>query len=142
MKNTEKKRVVVVGGSIAGLSCAHALLRSSQWLEVVVFEKALSVTAAGAGLGLDTGACDALREWGLGDALEASTLPLSVEEVQFFDTLFVLSIVLRGLYSLCRGISLAQHSLGRPCDTLELAMMPSILGIHDAHSPNLYVKIH
>lgn len=77
----EMKRVVVVGGSIAGLSCAHALLHNcAPWLEVVVFERALSVTAAGAGLGLDTRACDALRQWGLGDALENSTVPLTMEE--------------------------------------------------------------
>ena len=80
----KKRRVVVVGGSIAGLSCAHSLLRSSEWLEVVVFEKARSVSAAGAGLGLDSRACDALRAWGLGDALEASSLPLSMEEVSLW----------------------------------------------------------
>jgi 2-polyprenyl-6-methoxyphenol hydroxylase-like FAD-dependent oxidoreductase len=79
----KKLRAVVVGGSIAGLSCAHALLRGcSPWLEVVVYERALSVTAAGAGLGLDPAACDALRDWGLGDALAASSLPLSMEEVR------------------------------------------------------------
>jgi 2-polyprenyl-6-methoxyphenol hydroxylase-like FAD-dependent oxidoreductase len=81
-EQARQRRVVVVGGSIEGLCGAHALLRASEWLEVVVFEKARSVSAAGAGLGLDSRACDALREWGLGDALEASSLPLSMEEVR------------------------------------------------------------
>lgn len=75
-----RRRVVVVGGSIAGLSCAHAL-RKAGWLEVVVFERARSVTAAGAGLGLDTQACEALQQWGVGDALRNRSLPLEMEEV-------------------------------------------------------------
>lgn len=85
-EQARQRRVVVVGGSIAGLCCAHALRRASEWLEVVVFEKARSVSAAGAGLGLDSRACDALREWGLGDALEASSLPLSMEENRAVDS--------------------------------------------------------
>ena len=39
-------RVIVVGGSIAGTACAHALLKIG--CEVIVFERATSVTAAGA----------------------------------------------------------------------------------------------
>lgn len=81
INDSKRKRVVVVGGSIAGLCCAHSLLRS-EWLEVLVFERARSVTAAGAGLGVGPRACDALRSWGLGDALESSSLPLSMEEVR------------------------------------------------------------
>ncbi|KAG0560071.1 hypothetical protein KC19_10G152400 [Ceratodon purpureus] len=85
-EQAKKRRVVVVGGSIAGLCCAHGLLRSSEWLEVVVFERARSVSSAGAGLGLDSRACDALRDWGLGDALEASSLPLFMEENRVVDS--------------------------------------------------------
>ena len=39
-------RVIIVGGSIAGCACAHALLKIG--CEVVVLERATSVTAAGA----------------------------------------------------------------------------------------------
>ena len=39
-------RVIIVGGSIAGTACAHALLKIG--CEVIVFERATSVTAAGA----------------------------------------------------------------------------------------------
>ena len=39
-------RVIVVGGSIAGCACAHALLKIG--CEVIVLERATSVTAAGA----------------------------------------------------------------------------------------------
>ncbi|XP_024403064.1 uncharacterized protein [Physcomitrium patens] len=85
INDSKRKRVVVVGGSIAGLCCAHSLLRS-EWLEVLVFERARSVTAAGAGLGVGPRACDALRSWGLGDALESSSLPLSMEENRALDS--------------------------------------------------------
>lgn len=39
-------RAIISGGSIGGLSTAHALLRAG--LEVLVFEKSSSVSAAGA----------------------------------------------------------------------------------------------
>jgi len=80
MGEKEMKKVVVVGGSIAGLSCAHAFLKAKGW-EVVVLEKARSVSSAGAGLGLDPEACDALKDWGIGDGLLQQSLPLSIEEV-------------------------------------------------------------
>ncbi len=80
MGKEEMKKVVVVGGSIAGLSCAHAFLKAKGW-EVVVLEKARSVSSAGAGLGLDPEACDALKDWGIGDGLLQQSLPLSIEEV-------------------------------------------------------------
>lgn len=76
------RRAVVVGGSIAGLSCAHALLQTG-FFSVVVLEKAgAAVSAAGAGLGLDRDACAALTDWGLGDALLSHSLPLNAEEVK------------------------------------------------------------
>lgn len=80
MGKNEMKKVVVVGGSIAGLSCAHAFLKAKGW-EVVVLEKARSVSSAGAGLGLDPESCDALKDWGIGDGLLQQSLPLSIEEV-------------------------------------------------------------
>ncbi len=80
MGKQEMKKVVVVGGSIAGLSCAHAFLKAKGW-EVVVLEKARSVSSAGAGLGLDPEACDALKDWGIGDGFLQQSLPLSIEEV-------------------------------------------------------------
>jgi len=39
-------KVIIVGGSICGCACAHALLKNG--CEVVVLERATSVTAAGA----------------------------------------------------------------------------------------------
>jgi len=39
-------KVIIVGGSICGCACAHALLKIG--CEVVVLERATSVTAAGA----------------------------------------------------------------------------------------------
>ncbi|KAJ0091039.1 hypothetical protein Patl1_12791 [Pistacia atlantica] len=54
MKEKKKKaKAVIVGGSIAGLSCAHALL-SAGW-DVVVLERSRGPptdSPAGAGLGL------------------------------------------------------------------------------------------
>ncbi|KAH9539916.1 hypothetical protein CY35_15G081500 [Sphagnum magellanicum] len=85
MGEKEMKKVVVVGGSIAGLSCAHAFLKAKGW-EVVVLEKARSVSSAGAGLGLDPEACDALKDWGIGDGLLQQSLPLSIEENRAIDS--------------------------------------------------------
>lgn len=76
-----KLSVLVVGGSVGGLSCAHGLLRAG--CSVFVFEKARSVAPLqlGAGLVLDeVECCPALREWGFGDALLQHAIPLAVEE--------------------------------------------------------------
>jgi NADPH-dependent 2,4-dienoyl-CoA reductase/sulfur reductase-like enzyme len=43
----EKVDVVIVGGSVGGLACAHALLRSGR-CTVTVFERASAIKAAGA----------------------------------------------------------------------------------------------
>ncbi|MCO5585581.1 hypothetical protein L7F22_039516 [Adiantum nelumboides] len=94
----EDLSVVVVGGSVAGLSCALSLLyhhrqrylqagahttESTASLKVVVFEKARFLTAAGAGLGLDATSCDTLFKWGL--PLNSYTVPLSYEENRVFN---------------------------------------------------------
>lgn len=76
--------VLVVGGSVGGLSCAHALLRAG--CRVQVFEKARAIAPLGAGLALDeVECCPALREWGLGDALRRYAIPLAVEENRLVD---------------------------------------------------------
>ncbi|MQM17933.1 hypothetical protein Taro_050915 [Colocasia esculenta] len=75
-----RPKAVVVGGSIAGLCCAHALL-SACW-DVTVVEKAgaaASGSPTGAGLGLDRQARELLRRWIPPDLLENATLPLSVD---------------------------------------------------------------
>ncbi|KAH9323536.1 hypothetical protein KI387_018175 [Taxus chinensis] len=74
-------KVVVVGGSIAGLACAHALLLAG-CKQVIVLEKARTLTSAGAGLGLDPKTCQALAEWGLLQQLMDTTLPLAMEQNQ------------------------------------------------------------
>ncbi|KAL0312059.1 UNVERIFIED_CONTAM: Aurachin C monooxygenase/isomerase [Sesamum radiatum] len=88
MKAEKRKgKAVVVGGSIAGLSCAHALIAAG-W-EVVVLEKTCSPPtgcATGAGLGLDPLAQNLIQSWlkqpGI---LELTTLPLTIDQNQATD---------------------------------------------------------
>lgn len=79
---------VVVGGSIAGLSCAHSLVAAG-W-EVVVVERTVSPPSGsptGAGLSLEPQARGIIDRW-LGDPtiLHDITLPLNVELHQAFNT--------------------------------------------------------
>ena len=82
----EKKtspKAIVVGGSIAGLSCAHALINSG-W-EVTVIEKSASPptgSPTGAGLSLEPQVREVINQW-LGDPtiLHNITSPLTVELV-------------------------------------------------------------
>ncbi|KAG6555957.1 hypothetical protein Mapa_001897 [Marchantia paleacea] len=84
---SEKLRAIIVGGSIAGLSCAHALLKSGV-CRVMVLEKARALTGSsqGAGLGVDATACEALEDWGLRDKLFLKSKPLDGEENRAVDT--------------------------------------------------------
>lgn len=75
-----KKVAVVVGGSVAGLACAHAVAGAG-W-EVVVLEKAAAPAAGsgtGAGLGLDAQSMEILSRWIPGWGIDAVTLPLAVD---------------------------------------------------------------
>ncbi|KAL2897751.1 6-hydroxynicotinate 3-monooxygenase [Bienertia sinuspersici] len=88
MKSEMKQpKAVVVGGSIAGVSCAHALL-SAGW-QVLVVEKSSGPTAGsptGAGLGLDPWACDIIASWICDSALlYKATLPLTIDQNQVTD---------------------------------------------------------
>ncbi|XP_020267485.1 uncharacterized protein LOC109842969 isoform X2 [Asparagus officinalis] len=86
----EKKKTpkaIIVGGSIAGLSCAHALI-STGW-EVTVIEKSISPPSGsptGAGLSLEPQAREVINRW-LGDPsiLHDITLPLTIELHQAVD---------------------------------------------------------
>ncbi|RAL52952.1 hypothetical protein DM860_007720 [Cuscuta australis] len=84
MKEGERKgKAVVVGGSIAGISCAHALIRAG-W-DVVVLEKTPAPPTAGiptgAGLGLDPLAQKLIQSWLTHpDLLLHSTLPLTIDQ--------------------------------------------------------------
>ncbi|PUZ60080.1 hypothetical protein GQ55_4G095100 [Panicum hallii var. hallii] len=72
-----KRVAVVVGGSVAGLACAHAVAGAG-W-DVVVLEKAAAPAAGGgtgAGLGLDAQSMETLARWIPG---WEATLPLAVD---------------------------------------------------------------
>ncbi|KAK1611212.1 hypothetical protein QYE76_034885 [Lolium multiflorum] len=71
---------VVVGGSVAGLACAHAAAGAG-W-KAVVLEKAAGPAAGGgtgAGLGLDAQSMETLARWIPGWGLDDATLPLAVD---------------------------------------------------------------
>ncbi|XP_042515132.1 6-hydroxynicotinate 3-monooxygenase isoform X3 [Macadamia integrifolia] len=87
-KKTRKPKAVVVGGSIAGLSCAHALIAAG-W-DVVVLEKSTgppSSSLTGAGLGLDPLARRFIQSWlDQPQLFHDSTLPLSVDQNKATDS--------------------------------------------------------
>jgi 2-polyprenyl-6-methoxyphenol hydroxylase-like FAD-dependent oxidoreductase len=64
-----RRRVLVVGGGIGGLTAAVALRRAG--LEVVVFERSPAIHEVGAGISLWPNAVDVLRRLDLGDAIDA-----------------------------------------------------------------------
>ncbi len=47
MTLSDKLDVVIIGGSVGGLACAHALLKTMS-CKVTVFERAKAISAAGA----------------------------------------------------------------------------------------------
>ncbi|XP_010541624.1 PREDICTED: uncharacterized protein LOC104815034 [Tarenaya hassleriana] len=83
----KKGRAIIVGGSIAGLSCAHALTLAG-W-EVLVLEKSTEPPArspTGAGLGLDLQSRQVIRTWlPRPNLLDDFTLPLSIDQNQTTD---------------------------------------------------------
>ncbi|KAL2527305.1 FAD/NAD(P)-binding oxidoreductase family protein [Abeliophyllum distichum] len=78
-----KAKAVVVGGSIAGISCAHALIAAG-W-DVVVLEKTPSPptsSTTGAGLGIDPLSQKLIQSWlKQPQLLEFNTLPLTIDHV-------------------------------------------------------------
>lgn len=84
MKEARKiAKAVVVGGSIAGISCAHTLLAAG-W-DVVVLEKTSSPpnsSATGAGVGLDTVSVKLIEQWTQQPQLiQLLSLPMTIEHV-------------------------------------------------------------
>lgn len=84
----EKKgipKAVIVGGSIAGISSAHALINAG-W-QVQILEKSTTPptgSSTGAGLGLDTLSQSLIQSWlSQPQLLLHSTLPLTIDQVIF-----------------------------------------------------------
>jgi 2-polyprenyl-6-methoxyphenol hydroxylase-like FAD-dependent oxidoreductase len=82
-RNDGSIRVIIIGGSIAGLCCAHALLKSGV-CRVMVLERAKELQSCGAGLAIDQLSCEAFEDWGLRDSLFRMSKPLDNEEVRCF----------------------------------------------------------
>ena len=80
-----KPKAIIVGGSIAGVSCAHALTLAG-W-NVVVLEKTCAPptgSPTGAGLGLDPLAQRLIESWvGDPDSLHKATVPLTIDQVHY-----------------------------------------------------------
>ncbi|KAH6836767.1 oxidoreductase family protein [Perilla frutescens var. hirtella] len=80
-------KAVVVGGSIAGISCAHALIAAG-W-DVVVLEKTTSPPnscATGAGVGLDTVSVKLIEQWiQQPQLIQLLSLPMTIEHEQATD---------------------------------------------------------
>ncbi|KAI4380941.1 hypothetical protein MLD38_007069 [Melastoma candidum] len=84
MNPRKKPKAVIVGGSIAGVSCAHALMLAG-W-EVVVLEKSHRPpegSPTGAGLGLNVLSLDIVGSWlGQPEALLSITKPMVSDQNQ------------------------------------------------------------
>ena len=72
-------RVAIIGGGIGGLTAAIAL--RSRGVDTVVYEQAEQPREVGAGLHLWANAVRALREVGLGDAVERISIPIESERI-------------------------------------------------------------
>ncbi|OMO80645.1 Monooxygenase, FAD-binding protein [Corchorus olitorius] len=88
IEKKSKAKAIIVGGSIAGASCAHALT-SAGW-EVVVLEKTCAPptgSPTGAGLGLDPLSQRLISSWlGHPHLLHQTTLPLTIDQNQATDS--------------------------------------------------------
>ncbi|KAL3361322.1 hypothetical protein AABB24_014298, partial [Solanum stoloniferum] len=86
-KEMGKPKAVIVGGSIAGICCAHALIRAG-W-DVVVIEKTPQPptgSPTGAGLGLDPFSQKIIQSWiQQPQLLQQTTLPLVIDQNQATD---------------------------------------------------------
>lgn len=113
MEETKKKKkgkAVIVGGSIAGVSCAHSLLLAG-W-DVVLLEKSSGPPTGnptGAGLGLDPLAQRIIHSWLPHNPhlLHNSTVPLTIDQVFSFSLLvfffpFDCSRLIRGYFFIMR----------------------------------------
>ncbi|CAN0877645.1 FAD-dependent monooxygenase atmM [Linum grandiflorum] len=81
-------KAIIIGGSIAGICCAHSLLLAG-W-QVTVVEKTPAPptgSSTGAGLGLDPQSRDIISSWlPLPHLLHRSTFPLSIDQVTDAET--------------------------------------------------------
>ncbi|XP_020536445.1 2,6-dihydroxypyridine 3-monooxygenase isoform X2 [Jatropha curcas] len=83
MREKKKKgKAVIVGGSIAGVSCAHALILAG-W-DILVLEKSNTPPkgiATGAGIGIDRLAQEIIQSWlPQPELLQETTLPLTIDQ--------------------------------------------------------------
>ncbi|XP_050364364.1 uncharacterized protein LOC126783026 [Argentina anserina] len=82
MTPEKKPKAVIVGGSIAGVSCSHSLILAG-W-DVVVLEKSYQVptgSPTGAGLGLDPLSLQLIQSWIKDpELLNSTTLPLTIDQ--------------------------------------------------------------
>ncbi|XP_068323090.1 FAD-dependent monooxygenase atmM-like [Pyrus communis] len=87
MSLKKKPKAVIVGGSIAGVSCAHSLILAG-W-DVLVVEKSYAPptgSPTGAGLGLDPLSLRLIQSWIKDpDLLHKATLPLTIDQNDAID---------------------------------------------------------
>ncbi|KAM2544696.1 hypothetical protein TB1_016353 [Malus domestica] len=87
MSLKKKTKAVIVGGSIAGVSCAHTLILAG-W-DVLVVEKSYAPptgSPTGAGLGLDPLSLGLIQSWIQDpDLLHKATLPLTIDQNDAID---------------------------------------------------------
>lgn len=75
--------LVIVGGGIAGLTCAAAAEKAMPWARITLLERATAITPVGAGIVLWPNALAALEKWGIrAEALRAAGASMAMAGVR------------------------------------------------------------
>ena len=91
---TEKRKILIAGGGIGGLTAAGLLLQAGH--EVQIFEQAPELGEVGAGIQLSANATRVMRHLGVLDALEAISVRPFRTEFRLHDTAEVVSEIALG----------------------------------------------
>ncbi|CAL5039220.1 unnamed protein product [Urochloa decumbens] len=138
-----KKVAVVVGGSVAGLACAHAAAGAG-W-DVVVLEKAAAAAAGGgtgAGLGLDAQSMETLASWIPGWGLDTATLPLAVDLVIPAAAVFAVRLRSVGICELSVGLRVQNRATDSETKAARTLVRDDGFGFRAAHWGDLHRRLH
>lgn len=90
-------KVIIVGGSIAGLTLAHSLSRAN--IDHIILEKRAEIAPQeGAFIGLWPNGAQILQQLGIYDSLEALTAPVHQMHISYPDGFSFTSLLLKNIH--------------------------------------------